>query len=525
MTYGSERFSRNGPCAQGVIVALLLMLDLVRATGALATDIELTAYTDDASVFPNIVCGLSVTDPLQGQQHSFPFKRSGVAGVGAVAQGECGQFAGLYLDAKYGLNLQVRRGDATLQDERYLFDIASGRITEGNDLLAQKSVFFAHGGLNYAMNYGVSRFQPPVGNQAYVYVGRGRSGWMGDLLAGGFSDITLNRLVLPGAHDAGMYLINEPELVALASKIDLQSQLCKDFPGICLLLSEAVTPLLMTPLTNFAVTQKDSTADQLRLGVRFFDFRPAVLGNAAPSDLNTFHIHSFIPGVRFETFLSDINTFLKNNKHEVVVIQITSSGIDGTYFTPLSQNHVTAFLNRHITSTHHVLPADPRRFFATRLQELVAKNGRVIVLYQPKPAQVNDSYDAPGNPNTTSLTDPQLVLKALGSTLDKCRAPDERYDYTVLQLQDTGSEALENYVTTIEQHLGQWAYDLLESDTGSVLQATKPIFDHATYNWLANKEIPGRLSHCAGLVVLLNDFVDIALVSHAVGLTRSLKAR
>ena len=58
--------------------------------------------------------------------------------------------------------------------------------------------------------------------------------------------------------------------------------------------------------------------------------------------------------------------------------------------------------------------------------------------------------------------------------------------------------------------------------TGSVLQATKPIFDKATYNWLVNGErgTPARIAGCQGPVVLLNDFADIALVSHAVGLSR-----
>ena len=52
----------------------------------------------------------------------------------------------------------------------------------------------------------------------------------------------------------------------------------------------------------------------------------------------------------------------------------------------------------------------------------------------------------------------------------------------------------------------------------SPLMSTKAVFDNSTYPWLANNALGNFSANC--LLVLLNDFVDNALVKHAIEITR-----
>jgi len=88
----------------------------------------------------------------------------------------------------------------------------------------------------------------------------------------------------------------------------------------------------------------------------------------------------------------------------------------------------------------------------------------------------------------------------------------------MLQLQNTGS----NYITAkknIEKSIYQWTL-VGVSDAGSILQYTKPDFDKQTYSWLVQKGKDGSMKKCSHPIILLNDFVEPALTSHAIALTK-----
>jgi hypothetical protein len=226
-----------------------------------------------------------------------------------------------------------------------------------------------------------------------------------------------------------------------------------------------------------------------------------------------------VPGVLFSEFLLDVNKFLTENKQEIAVIRIGDNGIDTHLFSPLKKAQVSDFLEKTIDKklVGYTMPEDLKQFNQRTLQEVIADGKRVIVLFDN--FSVNDSY---GNAYTQSLTDPAAVIGALNETLDK---PAAGYDYTVLQLQDTGSAALEHYIPEILEHPASWLNDLVFSRSGNILQATKPIFDNSTYQWLTGKSKRAGINRQEGFVVLLNDFVDIALTEHAIALSKGKCSR
>lgn len=460
----------------------------------------LEGYADSSQATPRFDCE---GDGLYG----FPFVKSDVEQIGTMGRQDC----------KLSLSLGVVNRDFHLQsldpaneeEENILYKVNTldGSI-KGKSLLEQTAVFFDYDSDSYVMNYGVSHAAPPLGDQAYIYTGYRNSTWMSDL-AKAYPSTKIGDLLLPGAHDAGMYQIDVSETADAVGKMcgssSVLDAICKEVGG---------GKLGLQLLANLSLTQKDTAENQLEFGTRFFDFRPAYPKGSSVTIAR--HLHNFIPGVLFQEFLQDVNSFLTENPGEIAFIQITINGIDEKEFQPLSQSEVEQFLTENIDSQVGYDLTDSIAGYKDKLLADIAKSGkRAIAIFHPDPAQVNDSYS--DEAYQASLTDPQSVIDALTSTLHR----KGNYQYTVLQLQDTGSGAIPKYAEDIEEHIAAWANDLFFSGTGNILQATKPIFDNATYQWLIQPDTVAALKQQSNPVILLNDFVESALASHAIGLTKS----
>lgn len=288
----------------------------------------------------------------------------------------------------------------------------------------QKAVFFTDG-QSYVMNYGVSHAAPPLTDQAYIYTGYSNPTWMG-YLAGVYPKLKIRDLVLPGAHDAGMYMMSDVGDIAAAVE-----KMCSTHEVIKFICKTATEHMGQQLLENMSITQKDTAMDQLRFGTRFFDFRPAYNS----SKTAVYHVNNFIPGVQFKDFLTDIDGFLKSNPSEIVFVQITSSGIDTDQFKPLSQSETEQFLSKYISKdVGYNLTTSIGSYNDKLLTDVVHGGKRLIVIFGKD--NVKDSYS--DGPYSASLTDPQSVINALTSTLQTGGS----YQYTVLQLQNTGSAAL-----------------------------------------------------------------------------------
>ena len=459
-------------------------------------DVTLTGYGDGTLQTPTFDCeGDGV--------YALPYQKSTLGEVGKVRTAKCTLSPGFFIINR-DFHLQSRDANgAQLQDILYKINTTTGAIA-GNAVLQQQGhVFSLPDGTEGVMNYGMSHASSPITNQAYIYTGPRQNSWMSHLQTQ-YPDLKFADLVLPGSHDAGMYEMT------LQDTQNAVAQLCGS-NAVLDALCKAGVSVGAQALENFSITQKDASAAQMDFGTRYFDFRPAYL--KTDTSKTAFHVHNFITGASFEDFLKGVNQFLGENTQEIAVVQIKDSGIQDSTFQPLSKAEVQTYLLQYITANvGYDLVDDIQSYNAKTLKQIAGSGKRLIVLYGN--SNVNDSYSDAAY--SQSLTDASSIIASLEKTLAKTGA----FQFTMLQLQDTGSGALINhYLPVILKNPTSWANNLLASGTGNILQATKPLFDTQTYSWLTTQTALDAIVQQTNMVVLLNDFVEVGLSAHAIGLT------
>jgi hypothetical protein len=477
-------------------LAVILMVCVYSGAYASGKTMTLSGFANDKVQTPTFDC--------EGDGiHRFTYQKSTLGDVGQLKTGKCTLSPGFFI-VNREFHLQSRSETKTqFQNVLYKINTTTGSIA-GNAVLKQKGrIFKLPDGSDGVMNYGVSHASPPITNQAYIYTGPRHNGWMGQLQSQ-YSDLKFSDLVLPGAHDAGMYEMT------LKDTQDAVAQLCGSNVALDALCKAGVS-VGAQALENFSITQKDDSATQMDFGTRYFDFRPAYL--KTDSHKTAYHVHNFITGASFADFLTGVNHFLASNAQEIAVVQIKDSGIQESSFQPLSKAEVKNYLVQYISSTvGYDLVEDLRPFNDVKLADLATSGKRLIVLYGN--SNVNDSYSDAAY--SQSLTDATSIITSLQATIQKTGT----YQFTMLQLQDTGSSALvKHYVPVILKNPTSWANNLLASGTGNILQATKPLFDQQTYSWLTTSDALSGIAQQSNMVVLLNDFVEVGLSAHAIGLT------
>ncbi|WP_024302346.1 hypothetical protein [Pseudogulbenkiania sp. MAI-1] len=375
----------------------------------------------------------------------------------------------------------------------------------------------------YAVSYGFYDAGHNQSHQAYLYLTEDHSHWMGNLAAAkpAVLEAPFGKFVLPGAHDAGMFtglgnageardLIHrlivhygdsEKAAAAIITALGLGAA---SFPVLGPTLTTALVAALVllettdTPLralVNLGYTQKEPISTQLALGTRYFDFRPGYNASFYRKDDLLRHQHAFIPGCRFDDFLRRVVEFLGSHSQEIVVVNIKYDGFLENGMKPAG-SEITRYLGTALAGKGIAL--GDRTDLQTSYQELLDSRKRLIVLEGND--HCRDSYSDSGY----ATNDPASVIACLDQTLAQ---PEQ--DWTVLQLQATYTATTEGIAKAIATF----------SDAASPLLSTKARFDHATYPWVADRRHVA--DRCGGrLLVLLNDFVDNALTSHCLAITR-----
>ncbi|SDA03124.1 BZ3500_MvSof-1268-A1-R1_Chr11-1g03316 [Microbotryum saponariae] len=374
-------------------------------------------------------------------------------------------------------------------------------------------------------------------SQIYVYVTPGKSNWLGDLISANdkWLDVPFSRLALAAAHDAGMFghpinagllsLIQEGELGhALAGNIEtkLASPVVRTLVDIL----ESIRLSPNRALANIAMTQKDSFVNQLRIGVRFFDFRP---GFCFHDVIHTkkgelYHQHAIVPGESYKQFLLDILNFLATHPKEIVVVELKDDGFlikkDKyrkeelvVYSMVPSEEELAAVLEQARAEAksdlgREIVLGGPNDLDAT-IGSLLEQKKRLIMIDRVHHAESwerDDSYD----PVAYNTDDPSTIIAALEKMHARSSQPTPKVDGkpspgAIYQLQATPTANLMSDVFA----------SLTYSDSSSLLTYVKPIMDRVTYPWLQSHKFEQ-----SGLVVLLNDFVEGVLVEHAVEISK-----
>jgi hypothetical protein len=389
-----------------------------------------------------------------------------------------------------------------------------------NDMLSTRSIVTPDYALTYGFyESGIRGFANHLTNQdqSYVYLTSNYSEWMKDLAIENpkFLDSPLNVLALPGAHDAGMFetfnfkllLGNEDFLNKLSSSLFVPLE--SESEGIS---SFDIAGYVERIVINLACTQKDDICTMLNLGIRYFDFRPGYcfLPLRAVPELgnNIFHQHGFIPGHKFYDFLCDIFKWLAMHPEEIVILNLNFQGFEEVSMKPgiddIMKQVQSAQLN---TNTLNIAIGD-KADLSVPIRLLLGENKRLIFLNQINSAADAQKYDS-YTESFYATTDVNRILAAL----DRMQSdPPNSETYIVLQLQGTSTADPVVCSTSISDAISPGS-----SDAMSPLMSTKAIFDNSTYPWIANK-VPGKFSPNY-LLVFLNDFVDNALVKHAIDIT------
>ncbi|KAH8725102.1 hypothetical protein GQ44DRAFT_727264 [Phaeosphaeriaceae sp. PMI808] len=151
-------------------------------------------------------------------------------------------------------------------------------------------------------------------------------------------DRPFRRMVLPSSHDIGMNSMSTSlALIEKAGTGVIKEVLAGELPHVFDIFDKAgddainyIAPYIIRAL---AITQKDSLDTILKIGARYFEFRPAKclrkLQSVCSLDDTWYFQHGAIPGMLYMDFLRDIATFLQNHGDEIVVVHNRWGGVPG----------------------------------------------------------------------------------------------------------------------------------------------------------------------------------------------------
>jgi hypothetical protein len=356
-------------------------------------------------------------------------------------------------------------------------------------------------------------------DQSYVYLTGNYAQWMKNLAEEQpeFLDRPLNVLALPGAHNAGTFeTANFKQLLQnnqFSRKVrsDLKSSLDRRPNNV--VTSYAISNSAERIVINLACNQKDNISTMLDLGIRYFDFRPGycygVFKDLPMFKNKIFHQHGYIPGYSFYNFMFDVFKWLAAHPAEIVVVNLNFQGFEEASMKP-SVNALKAIVTAAQLKTNTSdIAIGSKDDLNVKIGVLLNENKRLIFLNQVGAASDAQKYDS-YNEHIYATIHVKNILSALNRMQPR---PPKGEAYTVLQLQGTPTADLMACSTSILD-----ATSLGSSDAMSPLMSTKALFDNSTYSWLANN-VPKRFSP-NNLLVFINDFVDNALVKHAIDITR-----
>ncbi|KAF2994189.1 hypothetical protein E8E13_002238 [Curvularia kusanoi] len=288
----------------------------------------------------------------------------------------------------------------------------------------------------------------PKQHQCYVTATPNYENWMRDVLPSG-SDIAnkpFNHMVLPSSHDIGMNsMATAMSLLEKAGTGVIKEVLGRSLPRALSLIEKvgdkgvnAIAPDIIRAL---AVTQKDSLETILKLGARYFEFRPArchrQIQSVSPLEDTLFFQHGAIPGMRYADFLSEIVRFLKDHGDEIVVVQNRWDGVPGDCPKP-DDNELHNFLTDALRDSD-IAEAGLDDMQNLSVQALRDQHKRLIVLRDIN--QVSN-YDDDAN---ATLTGDSMVQKLQSMTQD----PPRGHPITLLQCQATATNIRDVIIASV----------------------------------------------------------------------------
>jgi hypothetical protein len=348
----------------------------------------------------------------------------------------------------------------------------------------------------------------PCQHQCYVTVTRNYENWMRDTVPqdSDMSTRPFRRMVLPSAHDIGMNsMATSLALLKNAGTGIIKEVLGRELPHLFDMLNKlgdgAVNHIAPDIIRALAITQKDSLETVLKLGARYFEFRPAKchrrMQAVSPLEDVLYFQHGAIPGMVHRQFLSDIVCFLHDHQDEVIVVQHRWDGVPGDCPRP-NDDELRDVLN-DVLRDKGIQIGDEGDMMDKSIRDLRNEKKRLIVLQNAR--QVSN-YDDTAN---ATLTGDSMVDKFN----EMAQNPPSGHPIVLLQCQATATNIRNVIIASV-----------VDSDIStSPIFATKPVCDNKILPLLRGDT--GRdLTREDGVVVLMNDFFDGATAHVAIELCK-----
>ncbi|KAL0475065.1 PLC-like phosphodiesterase [Neurospora intermedia] len=354
----------------------------------------------------------------------------------------------------------------------------------------------------------------PKRHQCYITVSSAGSRWMEDLIPPGSwqANRRFRKLVLPSAHDAGMN--------SMASSSKLLGKLGGAVVGTLVhdnrIMTEIADALsgpaiaLIAPniIFSLAMTQKDSLDAMLRIGARYFEFRPAYCHAAVRSAMQRgkdglpdklYFQHGAIPGMGYDVFLADVVAFLLAHQEEIVVVQLRWDGVPNECVRPSDQDK-REYLNQALKMAgDRIVTGNENDLRHATIAQLRRDKKRLIMM---ESVDSLSTYTDEGN----ATMDGHSIVDAFSKVLTEDNWKGKVF--INIQCQATA--------TNIPKAV---AYSVLDAGTtSSCILATKATCDSKTLPWCRDNVL--RTCGYDTLVVMMNDFIDGATADVAFQLSK-----
>ncbi|KAF2262684.1 PLC-like phosphodiesterase [Lojkania enalia] len=405
---------------------------------------------------------------------------------------------------------RVRRNDRELVHQHVTINTMTGGLGDGTmNIMTQTPSIFAE---DLIICYGFYDAGPghaglPKQHQCYVTVTRNWQDWMRDVAAPGSAaaEKPLNRWVLPSAHDSGMNSLQTASAILQnAGSGVIKEVLSRSLPRALEVINKVadagVNHIAPDIICALAITQKDSLDTMLKVGARYFEFRPArchrQFQKVSPLEDTIYFQHGPIPGMLYKQFIHDIVHFLIEHRDEVVVVQHRWDGVPPECPRP-SDDELRDIRNDVLRGRDvQVGGLDDLR---KSIKDLRNERKRLIITRDVNQAS---NYDD----DASATLDGSTIVEKLR---EMARNPPRGHPILLLQCQATATNIRDVVISSV-----------LNSDVStSPLLATKAICDSKILP-LMKGDVGKNLVGGEGLVVLLNDFFDGGTADTAVSMTR-----
>ncbi|KAL2154603.1 hypothetical protein VTH82DRAFT_3279 [Thermothelomyces myriococcoides] len=349
----------------------------------------------------------------------------------------------------------------------------------------------------------------PNRHQCYVTVSPNYARWMGKVAPPGsaMEKKPFHRLVLPSAHDVGMNSMDSTDAVLRCVGGAVVGTLVNDNRILTKLAdklsSDAIALIAPNIIYSLAITQKDSLQAMLKIGARYFEFRPAhlhkVVRNKGALPDRLYFQHAAIPGMAYDAFLSGVVSFLRAHPTEIVVVQLRWDGVPEECAKPSAAEKKRYLEDALRPAKGEIVAGGLQDMKKLSVEQLRKDRKRLIMLDS---VDSLSTYTDEGNATLNGDSILQALPRVLTKENEKGKA------FINIQCQATASNIPKAVV-----------YSVLEAgSTTSCLLATKGVCDRKILPWCRDNVL--RTCDLDKLVVMMNDFIDGGTADVAVQLSR-----